>query len=77
MSGALDRAVDVAAALEVRGYGDARRPRHVRAAWSRHDLRVLAAAAAIAALTVFVALAGGNGFVAYPRIELDAGPLFL
>ncbi|HEX4806220.1 MAG TPA: energy-coupling factor transporter transmembrane component T, partial [Conexibacter sp.] len=37
-AGALDRAVDVAAALEVRGYGGARRPPRVRAPWSRHDL---------------------------------------
>jgi energy-coupling factor transport system permease protein len=77
MSGTLDRSVDVAAALEVRGYGDARRPRHVHAQWSRHDVRVLAAACAIAALTVFVGLAGGGGFEAYPRIALDSGPLFV
>ena len=77
LSGALDRSVDVAAALEVRGYGDARRPRHVRAPWSRHDVRVLGAAGAIAALAIGVGLAGGGGFVAYPRIDLDTGPLFL
>jgi len=77
LSGALDRSVDVAAALEVRGYGDARRPRHVRAPWSRHDVRVLGAAGAIAALAIGVGLAGGGGFVAYPRIDLNTGPLFL
>lgn len=77
MSGALDRSVDVAAALEVRGYGDARRPRRARTAWSRHDLRVGAAALAIAALTLVVGVAGGGGFVAYPTIEIDTGPLFL
>ena len=77
MSGALDRSVDVAAALEVRGYGDARRPPRVRSPWSRHDIRVAAAASSIAVLTVLVGLAGGGGFVAYPRIELDTGPLFL
>ena len=77
MSGALDRSVDVAAALEVRGYGDARRPRRARTAWSRHDRRVGAAALAIAVLTVVVGIAGGGGFVAYPTLELDAGPLFL
>ncbi len=76
-AGALDRAVDVAAALEVRGYGDARRPRRARTTWSRHDRRVGAAALAIAVLTVVVGLAGGSGFVAYPTIELDTGPLFL
>jgi energy-coupling factor transport system permease protein len=77
MSGALDRSVDVAAALEVRGYGDARRPGRVRTPWSRHDVRVAAAALAIAALTLVVGLVGGGGFVAYPRIELDTGPLYL
>ena len=77
MSGALDRSVDVAAALEVRGYGDARRPRHAHVAWSRHDVRVACAALAIAVLTVAVGVVGGGGFVAYPRIELDAGPLYL
>ena len=77
MSGALDRSVDVAAALEVRGYGDARRPRPAHEPWSRHDVRVAFAALAIAALVVFVGLAGGGGFVAYPRIVLDTGPLFL
>ena len=40
-AGVLDRALDVAAALEVRGYGAARRPRRggaSRRPWSRHDL---------------------------------------
>ena len=37
-SGVLDRALDVAAALEVRGYGAARRPPATRAPCSRHDL---------------------------------------
>ena len=39
-SGALDRAVDVAAALEVRGYALGGRPPRRRRPWSRHDLRV-------------------------------------
>ncbi len=38
-SGVLDRALDVAAALEVRGYGTARRPAPHRRAYSRHDLQ--------------------------------------
>jgi energy-coupling factor transport system permease protein len=38
VSGVLDRAFDVAAALEVRGYGAARRPPRARAVYSRHDL---------------------------------------
>jgi energy-coupling factor transport system permease protein len=77
LSGALDRSVDVAAALEVRGYGDARRPQRVRTPWSRHDLRVATAAALIAGATVAVGAGAGGGFVAYPRIDVDLGIGFL
>ena len=51
-AGALDRAVDVAATLEVRGYGSARRPPARRRPWSRHDLAFAAAAVALVALAV-------------------------
>ena len=52
-SGALDRAVDVAATLEVRGYGAARRaPRGGARPWSRHDLAFAASAGALALLGV-------------------------
>ena len=77
LSGALDRAVDVAAALEVRGYGDARRPRRASAPWSRHDVRVAVAALLIAALAVVVGLSAGGGFVGYPRTKIDASAPFL
>ena len=77
LAGALDRSVDVAAALEVRGYGDARRPPRVRTPWSRQDVRVAMATALIAALTVGVGLMEGGGFVAYPRIEMDTGAPFV
>ena len=77
MSGALDRAVDVAAALEVRGYGDARRPPRDRAPWSRHDVRVAGAALLIAVLAVAVGLGAGGGFVGYPRTQVDVGAPFL
>jgi energy-coupling factor transport system permease protein len=74
LAGALDRAVDVAAALEVRGYALGGRPARRRRAWSRHDTRVAAAAVAIAAL----AIAGAAGDLApvdaYPRLEIAAGP---
>jgi energy-coupling factor transport system permease protein len=74
LGGALDRSVDVAAALEVRGYGDARRPRHAQVPWSRHDRRVALTAAAVAGVAVSLGVTQGGGFVPYPRIELDAGP---
>lgn len=53
-TGALDRAGDVAATLEVRGYGLSLRTPAMKRPWSRHDLGFLAAAAGI----VVLALAG-------------------
>jgi len=68
-AGALDRAVDVAAALEVRGYGTARRPPRVRAPWSRHDLAFAAAALALVALAVGGRMAGAAAFGTYPLLH--------
>ncbi|HEX6458240.1 MAG TPA: energy-coupling factor transporter transmembrane component T [Thermoleophilaceae bacterium] len=74
VGGSLERAVELAAALEVRGYSRARRPQVARAPWSRHDVRVLASALAIAALAVAAKLAGAGGFQAYPTTQVSAGP---
>jgi energy-coupling factor transport system permease protein len=49
-AGALDRATDVAATLEVRGFAVARRPPRLQRPWSRHDLAFCASAAALCAL---------------------------
>jgi energy-coupling factor transport system permease protein len=65
----LDRALDVAAALEVRGYGAARRPPRRRAAVSRHDLAFTAAAVAIVALAGGARVAGLAPFQAYPTLH--------
>jgi energy-coupling factor transport system permease protein len=67
-AGALDRAVDVAATLEVRGYGGGARPARVARPWSRHDLGFGAAAVALAALGVGAATLGWETFEAYPRM---------
>lgn len=75
LSGALDRAVEVAAALEVRGYSVGGRPRRRRLAWSRHDVRVAAAAATVAVAAVALKLAGAGGVELYPRTEIALGPL--
>ena len=77
LAGALDRAVDVAAALEVRGYALAGRPARRRRPWSRHDVRVAAAAVAIAALAIGGAVADVAPVETYPGLELDAGPAVL
>jgi energy-coupling factor transport system permease protein len=73
-AGALDRAVDVAATLEVRGYGAA--PAAARggaAPWSRHDLAFAVAAAAIALGVLGARIAGVAGFEAYPELSVPAG----
>jgi energy-coupling factor transport system permease protein len=74
LSGALDRAVDVAAALEVRGYAlGGRTPRRARP-WSRHDWRIAAAAVAIAVLAVSGAFAGIGSVEPYPSLSVETGP---
>ena len=70
-TGAMDRALDVAATLEVRGYAIAARPPRRRGARSRHDLALLAAAAALVAITI-VALAGGPTYDPYDRLSLPS-----
>jgi energy-coupling factor transport system permease protein len=69
----LDRALDVAAALEVRGYGAARRPPRRHRPWSRHDLGFLAAAGAIAAISIGGRVAGLVPFSAYPSLSGPVG----
>jgi energy-coupling factor transport system permease protein len=74
LSGALDRAVEVAAALEVRGYSTGGRPARERRPWSRHDVRVALAAGAIAVAGVGFRLAGAGAVELYPRTEIALGP---
>ena len=73
-AGALDRAVDVAATLEVRGYGAARRaPRGGGRPWSRHDIAFAASAAALALLAAAAHAGGWQGFEAYPAFSAPVG----
>ncbi|CAB4861645.1 unannotated protein [freshwater metagenome] len=73
-SGALDRAVDVAATLELRGYATRRSaPSGPREPWSRHDVGVLAAGLALIALGVAAAITGVAAFDAYPRLHAEGG----
>jgi energy-coupling factor transport system permease protein len=71
---ALDRAVDVAATLEVRGYGSRAAGRPAREPWSRHDVGFAAAALALVALVVAARVAGGAPFAAYPALRAPIGP---
>jgi len=75
-SGVLDRALDTAAALEVRGYGAARPGRRSpawRTPYSRHDVAFLMAAAGIAALSIATRAGGLVAFSAYPALRVPAG----
>jgi energy-coupling factor transport system permease protein len=72
VSGALERSLDVAAVLEMRGYGaggrgrrrSGRRPR------SRHDVAFALAAACLLALTLAASLGGVATFHAYPLVSM-------
>jgi energy-coupling factor transport system permease protein len=74
LAGSLDRAVDVAAALEVRGYALAGRPVRGRRPWSRHDLRIAAAAVTAAGVAIAGAVAGAGHVEAYPTLDIALGP---
>lgn len=70
-AGALDRAVDVAATLELRGYATRRRAAPgPRRPWSRHDVSVLAAGSALAALALWAAVSGVVAVEPYPRLNV-------
>jgi energy-coupling factor transport system permease protein len=68
-TGVLDRALDVAAALEVRGYGAARRPPRARAPYSRHDLAFVASSVAVLGLALGTRVADLAPFAAYPSLR--------
>jgi len=77
LGGALDRALDVAATLELRGLAAARKaPRRPRP-WSRHDIAF--AGSALALVAVAIAGAAHVSFDAYPlvRMQLSAATVAL
>jgi energy-coupling factor transport system permease protein len=78
-TGALDRATDVAATLEVRGFALAGRPARERRPWSRHDLAFAASAIALAALGIAAGVEDWSAFATVPRLGPANGsePLLL
>lgn len=76
-AGMLDRALDVAAVLEVRGYAGAGRAGRRRRSPNRHDLAFAASAVAILGLAVAAGPLGGAAFAAYPALRMGAGPAVL
>ncbi len=80
LAGSLDRAMDVAATLELRGFAAARRAPRLQRPWSRHDLAFAASALAILALALLARVGGAASFTAYPLVRaapLGAGLLAL
>jgi energy-coupling factor transport system permease protein len=74
VAGSLDRAMDVAATLELRGYAAAPRAPRVQRPWSRHDSAFIASAVAVAALALVAGPGGAAAFDAYPQIHAAVGP---
>ncbi len=86
LAGSLDRAVDVAATLELRGYSLERpRPRFVEAFSplgsgrsfnrpSRFDRRFYVTGAAVLLAAIAGKLLGADSFSAYPMLEIGLGP---
>jgi energy-coupling factor transport system permease protein len=73
IGGSLDRAMDVAATLEVRGFATARRAPRVVRPWSRHDVAFLVSAVAISALAILGRLTTAASFNAYPELHAPVG----
>ncbi len=88
VSGSLDRASEVAATLELRGFALAgaprgrrptgRRARHapvrVHQAWSRHDLAFVCSAVGLLALVIAGSASGAASFDAYPLLRVSSAP---
>jgi energy-coupling factor transport system permease protein len=77
IAGSLDRAMDVAATLEVRGFATARRAPRLHRPLSRHDRAFMCSAAAIVALAVAGRVSGAAQFDAYPEIGMALEPATL
>jgi energy-coupling factor transport system permease protein len=72
-SGALDRALDVAAALEVRGFGGSARPPRAHRPYSRHDLAFGCSAVALMVIAVVARAVSLAPFHAYPSLHVPLG----
>jgi energy-coupling factor transport system permease protein len=77
LAGSLDRAVDVAATLELRGYSlEAPRPERRRHR-SRYDRRFYLAGAAVLLAAIAGKLLGADDFQTYPTVQVGLGPVTL
>jgi energy-coupling factor transport system permease protein len=71
---ALDRSMDVAAVLEMRGYGAHEHVPAAKRAYSRHDIAFAAAALAILGVALLAQLSGAAPFHEYPLVSLPIAP---
>jgi energy-coupling factor transport system permease protein len=72
VAGALDRSLDVAAVLEMRGYG-ARRARGPGLPLSRHDIAFMLAALGTLAVAIVAQASGMARFETFPLLSMRAG----
>lgn len=72
VAGALDRSVDAAATLELRGYASGARAA-AAAQRSRHDAAFLTTGLFVVALCAAARLTGVGGFEPFPTVTLDTG----
>lgn len=77
LAGTLDRAVDVAATLELRGYALDARPARARNPRSRFDGRFYAVAALVFSTAIAGKPLGADDFGTYPTIHLALSPASL
>lgn len=73
VGGSLDRAMDVAATLEVRGFATARRAPRAPRPWSRHDVAFAASALAVLAIALLARISSAISFTAYPEVRAPIG----
>ncbi|MHB1539650.1 MAG: energy-coupling factor transporter transmembrane component T [Solirubrobacteraceae bacterium] len=74
VSGALERSLDVAATLELRGLATRRPSRPLRAPLSRHDLAFAGSGAVVLALALLAQSSGIAAYHAYPLLRLATSP---
>lgn len=74
LAGSLDRAVDVAATLELRGYGTESGQTRFRATPSRYDRRFWLAGTILMAIAGLELFFGSGRFESYPELDYSIGP---
>jgi energy-coupling factor transport system permease protein len=77
LAGSLDRAVDVAATLELRGYSLPGPHGAVRREPSRYDARFYAVAVVVLVAAILGKVLGADDFHTYPTISIGVGPATL